>query len=298
MLLNNSAMLARAGLESLADSLRLLAAYEAESSEPVWDVMSLILADARRFIDHDETIEPQIKELIRTLITKEYARLGWDESAEDSAADQKLRATIIGLGAYAEEPDILEKSKRMFDDFKKDNASVSAELRAIALTVAVKYEYDGALEYLIDLYGKTNSSDLQRDIAGSLTATRSPEEAERLLQLIKDPELVKPQDADRWLFYLLRNRYVKELAWDWMVHKWHWIEATYQNDKSYDYFPRYAAAVCSTRPQQAKYLEFFQPKLDQPILKRNIAIGIEEIENRLRWLERDLPAVQQFFASK
>jgi aminopeptidase N len=289
-------MLSRAGLVSLSDTLKLLEAYKVETAEPVWDVMSLVIGDTRRFVDLDEKLEESIKTFIASLIATEFARLGWEEQPDETPADQKLRATIIGLGAYAEDPRIIERALKLFDHFKQDTTDIPAELRGIILAVAVKQKYADALDYLIDLYGKTQNSDLQRDIAGAITATKSPEDAVKLLSLITDAALVKPQDADRWLFYLLRNRHIRDLAWQWMVDNWKWIETTYHNDKSYDYFPRYAAAVCNTSAMQEKYIAFFEPKMSEPVLKRNIAIGMEEIANRAAWLERDLPGVKQFFS--
>ncbi len=80
-----------------------------------------------------------------------------------------------------------------------------------------------------------------------------------------------------------------------MVNEWDWIEKTYSNDKSYDYMPRYAAGSCNTAAQLEAYRNFFEPKLDQVVLKRNIEIGIEEIQNRVNWLARDSGSVEQFF---
>jgi len=295
MLLNNGTMLSRAGLESLKDTLELIEAYKDESSEPVWDIMSLVYADARRFIDLDESIEPVMKAQIRELIAKQYKRLGWEESPDDSPADQKLRGTILGLGAYAEDPAIIKQSLAYFDQYKTDPSVVSGELVGIIFGVAVKLQHPGAFEYLLELYQKTTNSDLKRDISGGLTATRDPHEAAKLLELAKNPKVFKPQDADRLIFMLLRNRYTKLQAWQWMEDNWDWVEQTYAQDKSYDYWPRFAAAVSNTPELQKRFETFFMPKRDNLVLRRNIDIGIEEIKSRLAWLERDLPNIQAFF---
>jgi hypothetical protein len=83
-----------------------------------------------------------------------------------------------------------------------------------------------------------------------------------------------------------------------MVDHWDWIEATYAHDKSYDYFPRYASAICNTQAWAKKYFALFDSKRDEVELKRNIVIGIAEIDARVAWLERDLKAVQDFFKKR
>ena len=116
-----------------------------------------------------------------------------------------------------------------------------------------------------------------------------------LLERLKDGKLIKPQDADRWLVYLLRNRYTKATAWQWMVDNWGWLEETYKHDKSYDYLPRYAASCVNTPEYQQKFDDLFVSKLDQPLLKRNIELGREEIATRVAWLTRDLKSIQAYF---
>ncbi len=297
MLLNNASMLARAGYQSFADVLQLLDAYRQEHSEAVWDIISLILAEARRFVDLDERLETQLKALVRELIRGEYQRLGWEEKPDEPAADTKLRATIISLGAYADDPAIIKEATRHFRQYRKDQTGIPAELRAIIFGVPVKQNTDEAFTYLLNLHDHTANSDLKSDAMAGLTITRDPAAARVLLERLTDAKLVKPQDADYWLIYLLRNRYVREVAWQWMEDNWHWIEATYAGDKSYDIFPRAAASACNTRAWAEHYRTFFEPKQEQLILRRNIAIGLSEIATRVAWLERDLPAVQAFFST-
>ncbi len=295
MTLNDSSMLARAGYQSYGNTLELMGAYTNESSDPVWDIMSMIIGESRRFIDLDPALEQVIKDYVKKLIIVQHQRLGWEDKPGDSPADQKLRATLIGLGAYAEDPAIVKTAVDKFKSYQKDPAGLSSEIRGIVFGVPVKQGDKEAFDFLLKLHDSTGNSDLKGDISGALTATRSPEQASLLLNRLKDSKLVKPQDADRWLVYLMRNRYTREHAWQWMVDEWSWIEKTYKNDKSYDYMPRYAASACNTVEWLKKYTDFFEPKSDQIVLKRNILIGIEEINNRVKWLERDLAAVQKVF---
>src|SRR5262249_18047735 len=62
MLLNSASMLARGGVQPFGDVLKFLSAYETEQSEPVWDIMTLVAGESKRFIDLDETLEPKIKQ--------------------------------------------------------------------------------------------------------------------------------------------------------------------------------------------------------------------------------------------
>ena len=295
MLLHGASTMSRAGMQPFGDVLNLLAAYAAETAEPVWDIIAGIVGEARRFLDLDDTLEAHIKTYVGQLVEKEYKRLGWQERPDESVDDRKLRATIIGLGAYAERPDIVNEAKELFNEYVTRKAPLPPELRGIIFGVVVREKVADAVDYLLRLHDTTANSDLKADVMGGLTTTHDPDEAKALLDRLTDAKLVKPQDADYWFFYLVRNRHTREVAWDWMVKHWDWIEKTYGEDKSYDDFPRVVAGACSTSAWAKKYEEFFGPKRDQLILERNIAIGLNEIATRVAWLERDLASVQAFF---
>jgi aminopeptidase N len=295
MLLSDSTLLARSGLSSLADSLRLLSHYQHETSEPVWGVMSMVIADARRFIDADPSLEDKIKALIRTLIEDEYQRLGWQEQPNEPSQDTKQRATILGLGTYAEHKQILAEDLDMFAAYKQDASAVPSELRGIVFTAAVRHGQAADFDYLLALEETTSNPDLKQELLGSLSATHDTERAKQLLGRLKDSNKVRLHDIDHWVVLLMRNRYTQQLAWDWLRDNWTWIEKTFEGDKSYDYFPRYAASALNTRQRLQEYREFFEPKVAVPVLTRNITMGIEELENRIGWIERDLTGIQDFF---
>jgi len=295
MLLNSASMQARAGYESYDNVLAMLDAYSKEDSEPVWDIMASVIAEARRFIELDDSLEEKMKSFVGSLVAEQVARLGWDASPKESAADTKLRGLVLGLSTYADTETTVAKAKALFADFKNRGTALPSELRSLIFTVPVKYGDDEAFDYLLKLHDETQNSELKGDICDALTATRSPEKATLLLKRLKDPKLTKPQDIDRWYIYLLRNRYTKPTAWNWMVENWDWLEKTFKSDKSYDYVPRYAAGAVNTREYQKKYHDLFDDKQDQVALERNIQMGFEEIETRVTWLERDLEPVKKFF---
>jgi aminopeptidase N len=291
-------MLARGGVDTFKATLSLLEYYAKEDSEPVWDIIALVLADGRRFIDVDPGIEDAIKALVRTLIESQYQRLGWTEFPKESSDDTKLRAMIIGLGVYAEHPAITKQALAYYDEYLQDQTVVSSELRDILFGAAIRYDVPGAFNYLVKLHETTQDIAMRDDAMGALTLTRLPEKAKILLDRLQDPHKVKAQDVDFWIVFLLRNRYTRSVTWSWFTAHWPWIEETFKDDQTYDNFPRYVASAFNTRELLEEYKAFFEPKADQTALARNINMGIEEIENRVSWLERDIAGVQEYFSAK
>jgi len=260
--------------------------------------MAVALADARRFVDVDESLEASLKSLTGSLVQKQFNRLTWTEKSSDSVEDTKLRALIVSLGVYAEDPTILDGAFKLFSDYKEDPTSVASELRSIVFGAAVKHRQGDAFTYLLDLEESTSNVDLKLDIVSALTYSKDPSEIKIMLARLKDSDKVRPQDIIRWLAYLMRNRRSRQSAWDWMRDNWAWLKKTFGGDKSYDYFPRYAANSFSTRVMLEEYKAFFNPMLDDLAIARNITMGIEELTNRVSWLEKDLEVVRNYFKQR
>lgn len=296
MLLNDSAMLARAGYHHFAATLALLEHYASEDSEPVWDIIALALGDCRRFVDINEKLESPLKAMVCKLIQAQFTRLGFQEKAGESSHDTKLRGAILGLGVYGEHPAVVSGVLERFEVFKKNDSPLAPELRSIILGAAVRRGVPGAFDYLLSLEESTTDINLKHDIMEALTLTRNVGEAKTLLARLKDGAKVRQNVVDYWLAFLIRNRYTREIAWQWLRDNWDWIEETFSGDAAYDSFPRYVASAFNTQALLESYKAFFGPKQDQPGLARNIALGIEEITSRVAWLGRDIESLEKYFA--
>lgn len=295
MVLNDSAMLAKAGIQPFSSTLGLLKHYRNEQSETVWGIMSSILADSRRFIDTEPSLEDEIKSFTCELIKAEYERLGFEEKHDESPQDTKQRATIIALGVYGNHAEITRKTLALFDAYKDDPDVVPSELRSVIFGAAVRNDIPGAVDFLLQLDEQTSNVDLKDDILAALTTTLSTSVGQRLLDRITDSKKVRHHDVYAWFVYLLRNRYTQLQSWEWMKKNWAWIEKIFSGDSSFDYYPR-AAAIAFNKPELIEeYKKFFTPLRNIPALSRNIDMGVEELESRLNWLQRDAKAVREFF---
>lgn len=290
-LLDEAALLARSGTIPTDRLIPLIQAYGDEDLEPVWNIISLAIGELKKFVEDSETAEKKLRQLSAALARKQYERLGWQPKADEPEDDTKLRATIIGLTLYGEDPEALEKARALYDSAPLEE--LDPELRPLIISSVVRYGDDKIVDELLDTYRKSQSGELRQDICVGITSTRIPEKITLLLDCIKDPDTVRPQDVYRWFVYLIRGRESRESAWQWVRDNWNWVEKSFAGDKSYDDFPRYSANALVTRTQLDEYKSFFEPKKDIPALTRTIAMGIGEIEGRVELIERDKDAVQK-----
>ena len=290
-LLDETTMLARGGIISSEQLIHLIDAYKNETSEPVWNIISLALVELRKFVDDNKEAEQKLRALSANIARAQYERLGWQIRDGESEEDTKLRTTILALTLYGEDPDALAKAKELYESTPLEE--LDPELRPLIISSVARHGDGDIVDHLLRAYRETQSGELRQDICVGITSTRVPEKITELLAVIKDQQIVRHQDVARWFIYLIRGRESREAAWQWIRDNWHWIVDTFGGDKSYDDYPRYSASALIRRSQLDEYREFFTPMLETPALARAITIGMSEIEGRVDLIERDKDAVQR-----
>lgn len=288
-LLYEQALLARGGITATAELVDLLSAYADEKAQSVWEIMALSFGELKKFVETDKEAAAKLRAFALRLARPQYDRLGWDAVNNESESDTKLRSLAISLMLYGKDEEAISRCKELF---KQGVETINPELRSLVIGTVVRYTDElSVIEELFDLYRSTASVDLREDICSGLTNVKNSEHISFVLSNLTDGEAIRHQDIFRWFAYLTRNRYSRTAVWQWMVDNWAWAEKTFGGDKSYDYFPRYAAGAMVTQDGLAEYKKFFLPKRSITALTRTIDLGINEIEARIDLLERDGPAV-------
>lgn len=285
-LMHEQSLLARGGLNASHQLVPLLRSYRYETTESVWDIMALTFSELKKFVESNEPATLKLRSLAAELAERQYAKLGWDQQPGETESDTKQRATILGMMLYSERKDVVAEAIRRFDNAAL--TAIPAEIRPLIISTKVKFEETPELvSTLLDSYRTTSSSDLKQDICAGLTATKHSDTAQLLLDTSKNSKIIKNQDAFRWFVYLVRSPYSRETAWNWLQDNWSWVKQTFGGDKSYDDYPRYAAAGLVTPQQLHEYEEFFAPMREEPSLARTITLGISEIKAKIDLIERD-----------
>jgi aminopeptidase N len=284
-LLHEQTLLVRGGVVSSDTLINLLEAYSGEQTNSVWGIMSLALGELKKFVESNEEAEQKLKELAIRLAKPQFEKLGWQIVDGEDESDTKLRSLIIGMMMYGEDESVRAHAQELFESGIEN---IDPEVRSLVIGSVVKSSRDIELTSdLLQKYRSTQSADLREDICSGLTSARQSAQIELLLASFTDSSIIRQQDLFRWFAYLIRNRYAREMTWAWMKDKWDWIEQIFGGDKSYDDFPRYAAAGLTTREQLDDFANFFTSKRDIPALTRTIDLGIKEIEAKVETIEND-----------
>ncbi len=289
-LLHEQTLLVRAEKVASVKLIDLIAHFNNESSEYVWTMLALAFGELKKFVENDTKAEQKLRQFAGKLAKAQYDRLGWSANAGEPEHDTKLRSTILAMMIYSQDGNVIAQAEALYT---AGLDTIDSEIRSLVIGSKVYHTKDeGVVRDLLETYRHSQSPDLQQDICDGLTNVRQPAQINYLIDHLTDTSVIRPQDNGRWFAYLIRNRYAREAAWQWIRDQWKWIDATFGGDKSYDYYPRYAANGLVTSLQQNEYELFFTPLRKNPALTRTIDVGLKEIDGRVKLLERDGEAVR------
>ena len=294
--LNDLVLTAKSGNGSLVEALEIVRVCEKEPREAVWGMLGRVVGLAASLTEGDDLTDKAIKQLRRDLARYWYEKLGWDDKRTDSPNDILLRHTAIGLMLSGEDPHAIKEALRRFNAAKSID-ELPAEQRGLILVAVVRHQ-PKSINELLSAYPKTANQEVQLAIAAGLTEARKPADIEKIIkQAIGEHGFVRPQDIFRWFAYLMRNRYSREQAWQWLETNWSKLEVLFGGGMHLDDFTVYAAGPLSTKDGLKRYKAFFVPKLKDITLRRNIQIGLSEIAARIDWREREEPKIKKFFTT-
>ena len=258
----------------------------------VWNNLAKIIGSLRFFVEATTT-EKNLKHLVAQSAKSQAEQLGFTTQATDTPEQLELRALLVSQLAYAEEPTTVDWLIQQFNDhYPVRLAELSPDLRSVILSAKLKYDFtEDVFETLIQQYQTTHNPDFKDDLRVALTSVRELSAGQRLIDLLSDKTVVKNQDLSAWFVMILRNRQLKNLAWQWLKANFAQLRQTFSENKDYADFARYAGAVLYTAQDLVEYEQLFTPYRDDLALTRTIEVGLSEIELRHQLYQRDAQGV-------
>lgn len=294
--LNDMLLLNQNGEYSLADIIDIVDECEQEPREAVWSMLGRAIGFASLLTEGDETTEKQIKKLKIKTSQYWFDQLGWDDKEDDDPNIKLLRRTALGLSISGENKSALADALNKFEKVKSIE-ELPAEQRSLIAGTAVRFSKDkiAIADSLMDEYVKSTNPDVQHSIAGALCSTKDKEIAKKIISWgLSKNGAVRAQDLTRWYVGLIRNRYVRELAWQWLVEVWDERYEELGGPKTLPYFIRYSASSITTEDRADEFKKFFESKSNDTGLARDIKVAYSTIESQIEWRKREEPQLKKY----
>ncbi|CCI84365.1 aminopeptidase N [Lactobacillus pasteurii DSM 23907 = CRBIP 24.76] len=293
-LLQDLRLLAEGRQISYAEIVPLLTKLADDKSGLVNDALYTTAAKLRQFVEVGSDEEKNLKKLYDKLSAGQVARLGWEVKDSDSDDDQQVRQDVLSASLYAENAASIKEAHELFEAHKDDLYSLNADVRAHVIMNEVKnFPAAGLIDQLIDEYKKTSDASYKLDLRVAITKTKDEAEIAKIIGYFKDADVVKPQDLRGWFAGMLANDASEEAAWTWIRDEWSWLDEKIGGDMEFATFITVVARQFRTAKRLAEFKEFFEPKLSQAMLTREIKMDIKFIAARVDLIESEKAAVNK-----
>ncbi len=287
-LLQDLRLLAESGRKSHAELLPLLLKLKDSKSAIVTETLSQVIAKLKFFVNPDSQGEKDLKALVASLSQAQLKRLGLEAKESDSNDDLLVRPLVLDAALYAENAELIAAAHDLFLANQAKLVALPVAVRALVLKNEVlNFNSDQLFDNLLVSYQKTSDSSFKQDLLAALTKTKKQPQLEKLVSHFEDADVIKPQDLRAWYVNVLANPRGEQLAWDWLRNEWSWLEAKVGGDMEFPTYLTVTARVLHTAERLAEFKAFFEPKLTNPEISREITMDTKVIASRVDLIQAD-----------
>ncbi|MBQ6130522.1 M1 family metallopeptidase [Candidatus Saccharibacteria bacterium] len=286
-LLIDRLLLSETPLVSSASLLPLLPQFKHETSAPVWTLVDFIISRLTLFLDDDSPEELKFKAYIYDLVKSPLARLGLTPKPAESSNDTDLRNIFLVDALYSKDPAFLASATALYTS---DFASIPAEARRTVLSARLWLAEAETYPELLAGYRAATNPELKSDLLSVLAKPRLEKNLDFAFSLLKNPDLLKPQDHLSFLLRLRRWRFSRDRALAWTFDNWKYIYKI-NGEKSVEDYPRYLASTIDKPEDAQSFFDFFTPLASDPVLARTLKVAKTNIESTLSLIASDKSAV-------
>lgn len=295
LLIDNYNLMQRAGDVKTIELLELAKAYKGENEVTVWSAIVLSLAESGRLTEHDTKEEDAVNKIILDIMGNLPDKLGWEDNPSDDAQTLKLRSLLNTLAVSSKSKKHIDTGLNYYRAMKQPS-DLPASTRSTIYSCAARFGDDNDFNRLLKMYSSNISAEEKEEVAGAICETHNDKHIKQLIDLLKT-DTIRRQNLMSWFAGLLRNRYSRASAWDWLVNNWSWVEEQFASDKSFGYFARIAGSIFTKPEEQKLFNDFFDDKKDIIALKRDIQLAAQEIEARVIWRKRNQDELRKYLVS-
>ncbi|MGT2926187.1 M1 family metallopeptidase [Streptococcus cuniculipharyngis] len=292
-LVQEFSLLAEGGVMAYADLLPFLDLLSDDSSYPIVSAQQQIIAGLRDMIDENSPAQAALKERVNRSLMASYEQLGFDIKDSDSDETEKARLFVLLAMTWAGNEQVIAQARAIYDQYATNMEDMPASLRQVVLSTQVMVaESQELVDAYLAQYVKTHDARLRSELCFALSRTKSQETVNKILAVLKDKDVIKPQDLSTWYYSFLRSDFAQEAFWTWGRENWQWLKETFAGDMSYADFVESAADVFKTEERLAEFKAFYEPEMEDLALKREIVMGLRNIDSKIELIKANKAALE------
>ncbi|CAH2311347.1 puromycin-sensitive aminopeptidase [Pelobates cultripes] len=289
---NDLFSLARAGMTSIVEVLKVMEAFVNEPNYTVWNDLSSNLGVLSTLLSHTDFHE-EIQSFIRDIFFPIGERLGWDPKPGEGHLDALLRGLVLGkLGKAGHKP-TLEEARRRFKDHVDGKNTLNADLRSPVYVTVLKHGDSSTLDTMLKLHKQADMQEEKNRIERVLGAIPSQELIQKVLTFSLSDD-VRPQDTVSVIGGVAGgSKTGRKSAWEFVKENWEELFNRYQGGFLISRLIKVSVEGFASEKMATEIKAFFDAH-PAPSAERTVQQCCENILLNSAWLKRDADAINQY----
>lgn len=293
---NDLFSLARAGIISTVEVLKVMEAFVNEPNYTVWSDLSCNLGILSTLLSHTDFYE-EIQEFVKDVFSPIGERLGWDPKPGEGHLDALLRGLVLGKLGKAGHKATLEEARRRFKEHVEGKQILSADLRSPVYLTVLKHGDGTTLDIMLKLHKQADMQEEKNRIERVLGATLSPELIQKVLTFALSEE-VRPQDTVSVIGGVAGgSKHGRKAAWKFIKDNWEELYNRYQGGFLISRLIKLSVEGFAVDKMAGEVKAFFESH-PAPSAERTIQQCCENILLNAAWLKRDADSIHQYLLQR
>ncbi|XP_074706008.1 puromycin-sensitive aminopeptidase [Strix aluco] len=293
---NDLFSLARAGIISTVEVLKVMEAFVNEPNYTVWSDLSCNLGILSTLLSHTDFYE-EIQVFVKDVFSPIGERLGWDPKPGEGHLDALLRGLVLGKLGKAGHKATLEEARRRFKDHVEGKHVLSADLRSPVYVTILKHGDSTTLDTMLKLHKQADMQEEKNRIERVLGAISQPELIQKVLTFALSEE-VRPQDTVSVIGGVAGgSKQGRKAAWKFVRDNWEELYNRYQGGFLISRLIKLTVDGFANDKMAAEVKAFFESH-PAPSAERTVQQCCENILLNAAWLKRDAENIHQYFLQR
>lgn len=292
---NDLFALARAGLSSSVDVLKVAEGYVTETDFTVWSDLSVnlsVIANLIQYTDADDAYKHYAKALFGPIAKK----LGWEQKPGEGALTAMLRDLVLmKMGRYGD-PDTVAEANRRFEEHCNGTATIPADLRATVYVTVLTNGNEETFNKMLKLYDDAEMQEEKVRIGRLLGTVRDEKLLQRTLEFAMS-EKVRAQDTGFVIAGVIGSVLGREVGWKFVEDNWAELHKRYHGGFLLARLLKSMIENFVTE-EKAKHIEEFFAKNPAPAADRAISQALENVRLNALWMQTQSATVIQYLRDR
>ncbi|CAF3734960.1 unnamed protein product [Rotaria sp. Silwood1] len=309
MIQDDVATLCSAGHQSYVDYLKLLLSYKDEDNFTVWKsigkktiirktrlilfiFLASILDDLSSLIEYTDYYD-QFKKYRLNMVSSIQEKLGWDAEENENSLVTMLRPVILSFMGKSGDQAIIDEANKRFQSHINGDL-IDPNIRAAVYIIVSCSGDENTQEELRKLYKAAEMAEEKVRLFCSMGHSIDPNIIENTLQFIFESDEVRTQDSTSALAGCTSSRIGRNIVWKFLQKNWmKLVERFGDNSRFLVSFVERCLSDFADE-ETANEIKSFFDSVDTPIVKRAVKQVLEKIYMRVKVLQRDSKAIEEY----